>query len=490
MTNDQGDIVINKIYNENPPKMPPKNIPNIPAKYLELIENPDKIKQELLNTEFIDNVSDFNNQQDYFPISTKLEDLISKKYNNENIDLQSNDDYEDGNIIEGGEDDISLSSEEDYDEDDENDEEESVKNLNSPKNKYNQNLINRSYKSEQKYNLESKRGYKNNFNEKSNDYSRSNERSNERSNDYSRSNERSERSNKSEQKAIFESQSRLNKYPRSNENKYPRPNENKYDHKYDHKYGHKYDNNNRYENENYHQQSSYKNSDKLQNEFGENSIKDMYKSTNNFPKLSEIHKDYAYPNLDQMNTDINDDDLKRELLFKFTVLQQNNSTLDIPKFSMHDNYKHMKRVYDHYVKTIQVKQDVNGQYKMYLIAVFFCIEYVLGTKAGLDMKGFTESQIQSMNNYERFLIEIGEKSYTDEDSQWSVEIRLAFAIFQGTIMFIAGKAFSKKTGTNLMNFINSFNVQANPNINNLNLNQPKRKMKGPSNIDLNNIPEI
>ncbi len=41
-----------------------------------------------------------------------------------------------------------------------------------------------------------------------------------------------------------------------------------------------------------------------------------------------------------------------------------------------------------------------------------------------------------MNTYDRLLIELGEKSYVDEESQWPVELRLVGLIFMNTAAFI------------------------------------------------------
>ena len=97
------------------------------------------------------------------------------------------------------------------------------------------------------------------------------------------------------------------------------------------------------------------------------------------------------------------------------------------------------------------------------------------------MQGFTQQQILSMNQYEKLLIELGEKSYVPTGSKWPVEVRLLFMIIINAGVFVVSKMILKKTGANLLGMMNSMNV---PKQN----QQPKKKMKGP-NIDLNNLPE-
>ena len=91
-----------------------------------------------------------------------------------------------------------------------------------------------------------------------------------------------------------------------------------------------------------------------------------------------------------------------------------------------------------------------------------------------------------MNTYERLLIELGEKSYVDEESQWPVEVRLVGLIIMNAAFFIVSKMIAQKTGTNIMSMINAMNVnQQMPSA------PPKKKrpMRGP-NINLDNLPDL
>ena len=90
------------------------------------------------------------------------------------------------------------------------------------------------------------------------------------------------------------------------------------------------------------------------------------------------------------------------------------------------------------------------------------VEFVLGNFLKFDMQGFTQQQIVSINTYERLLIELGEKSYVPEGSKWPVELRLVFMIIMNAAFFIISKMIMKKTGSNLMNMINSMNVSSRP----------------------------
>jgi hypothetical protein len=203
------------------------------------------------------------------------------------------------------------------------------------------------------------------------------------------------------------------------------------------------------------------------------------------PSLSQLNlKETVLPNLAYMPEQADTDNLKRELLFKFELLKRSYKDATVPEFTMHSDYKSMKQSYDNIVKRLSIESSVDN-YKTYLIGGFMVVEYIMGNFLGFDMQGFTQQQIVSISTYERLLIELGEKSYVDEESQWPVEVRLLGMIVMNAAFFVVSKLITKKTGSNILNMINSMNINAStPGV-------PKRKrqMRGPD-IDIDNLPEI
>ena len=179
-----------------------------------------------------------------------------------------------------------------------------------------------------------------------------------------------------------------------------------------------------------------------------------------------------------------DEDKKRELLFKFDILKKSYKGQNVPEFTIHSDYKTMERTYEHTVKKLSLDSTVES-YKTYLIGGFMVVEYVFGSWLKFDMQGFTQQQILSMSSYEKLLIELGEKSYVPEGSNWPVELRLLFLIIINAAFFIISKLILRKTGSNLMGMVNSMNATSTP----ASTGGAKRKMKGPS-INLDEIPEF
>ena len=244
-------------------------------------------------------------------------------------------------------------------------------------------------------------------------------------------------------------------------------------------------------------QEKSKKNDKYSRDRDNNFIhKSVHKSTPHYqsihndvpPTIAELREQGLYDNKEHLR-DINQDneqdleDKKRELLFKFDLLRKSYPNATVQEFSIHSDLDTMKKTYEDAVRRLSLDSTVEN-YKTYLIGGFMLVEFIFGNFLKLDMQGFAQQQILSMNSYEKLLIELGEKSYVPKGSKWPVELRLLFLIIMNAAFFIVSKMIMKKTGSNLMNMINGMNSSnATPNT-----PQKKRKMKGP-NIDLNDIPD-
>ena len=208
------------------------------------------------------------------------------------------------------------------------------------------------------------------------------------------------------------------------------------------------------------------------------------------PTLAELEKQGGYVakkelrDINQVNrSEKEEDDAKRELLFKFDLLRKSYPGSNIPDFTVHTELTTLEKSYTDTVRRLSLDSSVES-YKTYLVYGFMGCEFIFGNFLGFDMQGFTQQQIISMNSYEKLLIELGEKSYVPKGSKWPVELRLLFMIMMNAAFFVVSKMMMKKTGANLMGMINNMNSK--PNVS----QQPpaqKKRMQGP-NIDIGDIP--
>ena len=67
------------------------------------------------------------------------------------------------------------------------------------------------------------------------------------------------------------------------------------------------------------------------------------------------------------------------------------------------------------------------------------------------MKGFAQNQLVGMNQYEKILVEIGEKHYMQPDKQWPPEMKLMGMIFMNAAIFVGTRMLFKGAGGGIMN---------------------------------------
>jgi hypothetical protein len=207
------------------------------------------------------------------------------------------------------------------------------------------------------------------------------------------------------------------------------------------------------------------------------------------PTLAELEAKGGYVprptmrNLNQVNrSEQEDEDSKREILFKFDLLKKSYPASNIPEYTIHTDLSTMEKSYSDCVRRLSLDSSVES-YKTYLVYGFMGVEFILGNFLGFDMQGFTQQQIISMHSYEKLLIELGEKSYVPSGTSWPVELRLIFMIIMNAAFFVISKMMMKKTGANLMGMINSMNRPSTQS----GASARKRKMRGPT-VDLGDIP--
>jgi hypothetical protein len=195
------------------------------------------------------------------------------------------------------------------------------------------------------------------------------------------------------------------------------------------------------------------------------------------PTLNQLEKEghlfnRELPNISTLDTkELND--RKREILFKFELLKKAYKTADIPEFNVHSDLTTMENTYESVKRNLKIDSSVE-QWRQYLVIFFSITEFVLGKFLNFDVEGFARHQIGCLDKYNDLLVELGEKSYIPTGSNFPVELRLFFMVLMQSGIFIVMKIMSKKVGG-----IAGFSTPVNNNV-------KKRKMNGP-NVNINDL---
>jgi hypothetical protein len=167
---------------------------------------------------------------------------------------------------------------------------------------------------------------------------------------------------------------------------------------------------------------------------------------------------------------------KRILLDKFSILKKKYKDAKIPDFNLYTDFGTLKKTYESTVRNLQLDATVDN-YKRYLMIGFGLTQYLITKFTNIDMTGFAEQQILGINQYERILIEIGEKSYFTTNTS-PPELRLLLLIGFNAVIFVMSKMmFSPSNGlSSVMNNTAAASKSQEQ--------KPKTHMKGPNLDDL------
>ena len=140
---------------------------------------------------------------------------------------------------------------------------------------------------------------------------------------------------------------------------------------------------------------------------------------------------------------------------KMGILRTAYPRFNIPDFSEDTPLEEIHAQYERYVRQIYIDGNVD-QYKGYLIILWLIIEVMCVRLLGLDLGGFTTSQMSIMNRYDRLLIELGEKDQGPTASTWPVEARIVILSLFNAFLFLIVKVVGSYLGNGMARMAQNF----------------------------------
>ncbi len=171
---------------------------------------------------------------------------------------------------------------------------------------------------------------------------------------------------------------------------------------------------------------------------------------------------------------------KEVYIWKWRLLQRRYpSRKDLPEFNEHSDLNMMKTSYDRTLKELQLDDNVES-YRTYLVFGFIAMEYATTQWLGVDLGGFTQQQTRMMYKYEKLLIELGERPYSQWGINLPVEVRIIGLILMQARIFYLAKVISDKFGSTVSELFNGITGQPPAHMQrNDQEPAPKKRMKGP-----------
>ena len=176
---------------------------------------------------------------------------------------------------------------------------------------------------------------------------------------------------------------------------------------------------------------------------------------------------------------------KEEYVWRFRILKRKYRNKNIEEFNEHSDLSTMKKTYDRTVKELYLDDTVES-YRGYLCIGFWGLEFVFTNFLGIDMNGFANNQIKMMTKYDRMLVELGEKSYSQWGMKLPVEVRLLGMIIIQGLLFYLGKVIAVKCGSDVNEIFQSLSGSPpsskkvdEESQSSQNNNSEKKKMRGP-----------
>ncbi len=120
---------------------------------------------------------------------------------------------------------------------------------------------------------------------------------------------------------------------------------------------------------------------------------------------------------------------------------------DIPLFKKHITYERILR-------TVNANYNAKMYLRQILIVSWMAIEFVGVKFLKMDFRGYTMSQLETMDQYQRMLIELGEKhSIAVGSSSWSIEVRIFVMSIINCVVFVGMKYLSRYAGPQIADSI-------------------------------------
>jgi hypothetical protein len=156
---------------------------------------------------------------------------------------------------------------------------------------------------------------------------------------------------------------------------------------------------------------------------------------------------------------------RSDLLWSLKKLKRYHDNKNFPHYDNFTSTSELKRILKEVKREAILDENVN-QTRQYITMIWFALEKVCTEYLSIDLSGFTAYETQHMNDYQKVLVEIGERSYLNWSDGFAPELKLVYLMLTHAALFHV-----KKNTTNFVDFVNIIDSNKNPG-----------EMRGPSKL--------
>jgi hypothetical protein len=139
-----------------------------------------------------------------------------------------------------------------------------------------------------------------------------------------------------------------------------------------------------------------------------------------------------------------------DFVTKFGILRKKWPDYHIPDITPDIPLEKIHAQYETYIRHIHISSNI-GKYRVYLVVMWLVIQLIC-KKIGFEIDDYCEMQLQFMDEYDRLLIELGEKKFQEtvvenggianNNNGWPIEINLFIMSLLTAGMLIGFKIFA------------------------------------------------
>jgi hypothetical protein len=144
---------------------------------------------------------------------------------------------------------------------------------------------------------------------------------------------------------------------------------------------------------------------------------------------------------------------RSDILWSLKKLKKHYDPKKFPHYDEFTSTSTLKRILKEIKREVILDENVN-QTRQWLVMGWWAMEKVGTEYLSIDLSGFTAYETQNMNEYQKVLVEIGERSYLNWSEGFPPELKLLFLMLTHAALFHV-----KKKATSFTDVLNLFDTR-------------------------------